>query len=799
MAADIVEEVLIQIKADLGLPDPASNAISIYDAITDIAVANDENLATTVTGTSPINVAKNGLNYNVSYTGVSEVDGGLGIGVSTVGGVATVSNEGVVEIIPGSGISAVVTGPGQVTVSASGPVTLSAWSEASGTTPNAQTYSLWTPDPGADIAAIIPTGATGGFTANPSVITGNSILGPNAVDLQQYRGAVPGFGATGQYASIGGGLAQIASGTSSTIGGGSTNTASGADSTVGGGLSNQSTATSATVAGGSTNTASGTYSTVAGGFENVSSFPYSVIGGGSGNAASANYSTIGGGIDNAASGADSTIGGGFENIASGGDSTVGGGSINNASGDDSTIAGGQFNTASASNSTVGGGSTNTASGDTSTVAGGFTNTANAQYSSIGGGNTNNATNTGATVGGGQTNTASGTNTTVGGGTNNNVSGSASTVGGGASNIVSGNTSVIGGGFNNQVGQTGSTIAGGSGNVATASTSSGAAIGGGSGNAINGLLSTIAGGSNNTVNVLASNSAIGGGLGNTTNSQYAAIPGGHNQSAIAYGSSTTGGLSLTARSVASSLSGCYGDSNEAYIGGHQSACGTPNDKRLSQVSGATSHGAGTCSADFLSVDGGYGSSVYYEWDESVLQEVVETEDWQYGIPVTVLGEKIIPAKQGDPIVGITCPHRGLVANAQELEWVGKYERSEFGTLRTKVSYVVTAIGHLSQFGDKYKSLMEKLVANDSMALLNDIVMTSDEKDVMRGVPFHPTYVPVLSANYNSEIAYIPRRLRSEWVPVCYSGVARVRADKLDVLQGGYRFSYAPNKKTVLVRL
>jgi hypothetical protein len=81
------------------------------------------------------------------------------------------------------------------------------------------------------------------------------------------------------YATVGGGVANKASGRASTVGGGNANTASGGFSTIGGGAGNMASSTFSTVGGGAANTASSLYSTVAGGSGNTASGSYSFAAG----------------------------------------------------------------------------------------------------------------------------------------------------------------------------------------------------------------------------------------------------------------------------------------------------------------------------------------------------------------------------------------------------------------------------------------------------------------------------------------------------------------------------------------
>ena len=107
------------------------------------------------------------------------------------------------------------------------------------------------------------------------------------------------------YAAVGGGYANTASGSGSVIGGGQRNTTTGSNSTVGGGSSNTASGSWATIAGGNGSTAVGNYGAVGGGFSNDATATYSTVSGGSSNAATGSYAMVPGGQHNEASGANS--------------------------------------------------------------------------------------------------------------------------------------------------------------------------------------------------------------------------------------------------------------------------------------------------------------------------------------------------------------------------------------------------------------------------------------------------------------------------------------------------------------
>lgn len=147
-----------------------------------------------------------------------------------------------------------------------------------------------------------------------------------------------------------------------TVGGGVNNLASAEAALVAGGTDNQATGFRATTGGGGFNIASNSGATVAGGQNNRSTGVQATVSGGLNNLASGEQSTIAGGRDHIASGRGAAVGGGERNIATGANATIGGGTDNRATGDLATVVGGVSNTASNLRSTVGGGLSNCAGG-----------------------------------------------------------------------------------------------------------------------------------------------------------------------------------------------------------------------------------------------------------------------------------------------------------------------------------------------------------------------------------------------------------------------------------------------------
>lgn len=250
---------------------------------------------------------------------------------------------------------------------------------------------------------------------------------------------------TANYAFIGAGQGNTASGERAVLGGGGNNTASGLLATVGGGLANDATEELATVGGGNGNSATGELSTVGGGQRNDATGELSTVGGGRGNEVTddSDYGTVSGGRDNA-------VGSSFDTPDF---ATVGGGQSNEVLGRGATVSGGCDNVAQYKQSTVGGGEDNVSRDETSlegytTVGGGDTNRALATWATVGGGVDNEASGEGATVGGGSTNVASGQASTVGGGAGNTTRGFNATVAGGTANVAEGSNAMIPGGIRN---------------------------------------------------------------------------------------------------------------------------------------------------------------------------------------------------------------------------------------------------------------------------------------------------------------------------------------------------------------
>jgi hypothetical protein len=164
---------------------------------------------------------------------------------------------------------------------------------------------------------------------SPNLISGHS---GNSVNAGVQGATIGGGGRSG--------APNWASGDYATVGGGGANLASASQATVSGGWYNAASQQGATVAGGSGNQAAGVGAVVSGGWENTGNGLYTAIGGGTHNVASGDYTTVGGGEYISVTGEAATVAGGSQITATGDYAAVGGGLGNVASGLAATVPGG---------------------------------------------------------------------------------------------------------------------------------------------------------------------------------------------------------------------------------------------------------------------------------------------------------------------------------------------------------------------------------------------------------------------------------------------------------------------------
>jgi hypothetical protein len=253
----------------------------------------------------------------------------------------------------GSGFSAI---PGR-TKATQAPAAIGAcWSSVGDSGSNPATHFLGTTDAQ---PLVLRTANVQSLRLEPSA----ELFGGNPITANVIAGSSQNFVTAGvRGATIAGGGVPLGDSDPVTVGEGP-NRAADSYGSIGGGYAN-------VVGNDAGTTIDRVFATVSGGIANVASGRHSAIGGGSTNSASGQGATVGGGTSNDATAADSSVAGGFANTASGTNSAIGGGQSNMASGgNSSTVSGGGGNSASADSSTVSGGYFNCAGGDFSWAGG----------------------------------------------------------------------------------------------------------------------------------------------------------------------------------------------------------------------------------------------------------------------------------------------------------------------------------------------------------------------------------------------------------------------------------------------
>ena len=120
-------------------------------------------------------------------------------------------------------------------------------------------------------------------SGSPNIVGGYSenSVGGGAMGATIAGGGLPTAAntASGNFASVGGGVGNSAASYGATVSGGDTNSASGSNTVIGGGNFNVASGNGATVGGGASNTSNASFATVPGGFQNVAGGDYSLAAG----------------------------------------------------------------------------------------------------------------------------------------------------------------------------------------------------------------------------------------------------------------------------------------------------------------------------------------------------------------------------------------------------------------------------------------------------------------------------------------------------------------------------------------
>jgi len=218
-----------------GFPDASTDAITGAERI---AVANSDNTPVThtvreIVGATPIN-AQTGTSYTLALTD----QGKLVTMTNSAANTLTIPLNSSVAYPVGAWIDVLNLGAGACTVTAASGATLNGTS--AGTRAMNQYEKLRLTQTAANVWTVQPVVATSSglliASGNGYVLSNGTIRGAvGAKSISLEYGNSGNSGATGQFATTGGGYESIASGQSSTVGGGSQNTASGIFSVIPGG------------------------------------------------------------------------------------------------------------------------------------------------------------------------------------------------------------------------------------------------------------------------------------------------------------------------------------------------------------------------------------------------------------------------------------------------------------------------------------------------------------------------------------------------------------------------------------
>jgi hypothetical protein len=159
-----------------------------------------------------------------------------------------------------------------------------------------------------------------------------------------------------------------------------------------------------------------------------------------------------------------------------------------------------------------------------------------------------------------------------------------------------------------------------------------------------------------------------------------------------------------------------------------------------------------------VSKGYDYAEYFEW----LDGNIDNED-RRGYFVTMDGDKIKKAKEGDYILGIVSAYPAVIGN-NDMEWSGKFLLDEFGDPIKKVQKTIIKEHELNE---------DVCFTDEEMKTLTDEERKQREmREVEREVE---TEYFVLNPDFDPDKEYIHRADRPEWDTIGMLGVLAVFDD------------------------
>lgn len=330
--------------------------------------------------------------------------------------------------------------------------------------------------------------------------------------------------------------------------------------------------------------------------------------------------------------------------------------------------------------------------------------------------------------------------TIGTRASNNIYGSRSLTSG-TSNTATSSNSVSVGGQNNNAKAIYSANVGGTQNTISASYSANV---GGSQNTISASYSANFGGLKN--NVSAEKCATIGGEECSVSSPKSVTVGGNKAKITGWCSNTLGGSEITAQNfqvvaghlnkIGTDNAGPFGTNGDAFIIGNGAS-----DTSRSNAFRVTYAGGVYALSSFKSTGADYGE--YFEWEDGNFNN----ED-RRGLFVTLNGNKIKLANDGDYILGVISANASIIGNAYDDTWQGMYKTDVFGAPLTQI------IHHDDEYGE--------LIVPDKDEDGNELETTHTEQILIRKAYDSEEYI--LNEDYDSSQEYMPRSQRKEWAVV-----------------------------------
>lgn len=157
--------------------------------------------------------------------------------------------------------------------------------------------------------------------------------------------------------------------------------------------------------------------------------------------------------------------------------------------------------------------------------------------------------------------------------------------------------------------------------------------------------------------------------------------------------------------------------------------------------------------------------YFEWADGNPNNEDRT-----GMTVSLIGDKIKIAESGEDVLGVVSAMPGVIGDAKEMEWQGKFLRDEFGRF-------ITEPYHYFEWTDDQGTVKTEPSYGDLTKVPENAVRK--DTDGFGNSLLRPKYNP----EYDPSITYIPRSQRPEWAAVGLLG--KLRVFKGQIIPGNWK--------------